>query len=222
MKKRILVAVALGAVVVLVAGGLMASNMGFKLAYQLDQLAVTGSGQNTMALPFNQQTSLATASNLAADINASQVGTPVVSINRLVRATDTLQTYPPQDFALVGGEGLIVALNANGGLPVNYVVVGSHAPGLVVPLLGQLNPASATGTNLFAYPYHAVAGSASALETEIELLQTGAVASISVLVRANDTLTTYPPADFALQPGKAYFIGLEAAALDIAYVPAHF
>jgi hypothetical protein len=222
MKKRILVAVALGAVV-LVAGGLMASNMGFKLAYQLDNLGINAvTGFNTLALPYNQQTSLVTASDLAGDINASAAGTPIVSINRLVRASDTLATYPPQDFALAPGDGLLVALNANGGLPVNYVVVGSHAPGLVIPLLGQLNPASNSGTNLFSYPYHAVAGTASALEAEIELLQAGSVTSISAFVRSNDTLQTYPPADFALQPGKAYFIGLAPTALDIAYVPAHF
>ena len=140
MKKRILVAVALGAVVVLVAGGLMASNMGFKLAYQLDELgpnAVTGF--STLALPYNQQTSLVFASDLRADIDATAGGTAVIQIAQFVRATDIQLSYPPQNFTLEAGKGLFVQLNANGGLPVNYVVVGSHAPGLVIPLLGQLD-----------------------------------------------------------------------------------
>jgi hypothetical protein len=214
--------------------------MGFKLAYLLDQLTPgIGTGQNTLAIPYNAQTSLANVADLFLDINDTTapgctigVNCPVFSISRLVRSNDTLQTYGTgaAAFPLVPGEGLLVALAQFGNVP--YVVVGSHAPGLVIDIQGP-NPPLQSGQNFFAYPYHGVAATASDLENEIELLggtpltlpPVGAVNSISRLVRSDDTLDSYVStlSDFALEPGRFYYIGMAAnAPSNIAYVPAHY
>ena len=92
MRKRTVLAAALGVAVILVASGLMASNMGFKLNYLLeaDDAGVTSAtGTNTLALPYNQQTSLTSAANVFADINLTVTGA-ATSISRLIRSTDTV------------------------------------------------------------------------------------------------------------------------------------
>ena len=57
MSKRNYVVVAVAAAALLVAGGLFASNMGFKLNYVMDGPADNGSASGTqaLALPFNQR-----------------------------------------------------------------------------------------------------------------------------------------------------------------------
>ena len=64
MRRRTYTAIAIGAVALLVAGGLFASNMGFKLNYRLDQTGDNNSfsGTSSIGLPYNQQTSLLKAS----------------------------------------------------------------------------------------------------------------------------------------------------------------
>ena len=100
MKKKAFVVAALGLAAVLVAGGLVASNMGFKLNYLLDGPGQNNSltGTNSLALPFNQQTSIITADDLILDIAADN-GDPlndlptVASISRQVRTSDTPDIY---------------------------------------------------------------------------------------------------------------------------------
>ena len=60
MRKRSILVAAVGLVAVVVAGGLFASNMGFKLNYTLvaDQDVNSRSGANTLSLPYNPQTDL--------------------------------------------------------------------------------------------------------------------------------------------------------------------
>jgi hypothetical protein len=203
----------------------MASNMGFKLNYLLQKqdAGVSNSGQNTLALPYNQQTSLVDASDLFADINAT-VANSAVSVSKLVRALDTLDTYdgssPLEDFALVSGEGLKIQVQ-NSDVP--YIAVGSHKPGLVIGLVAKADNISATGQNYFAFPYHGTAATAADLTGEIEGFVAGSVVSISKVVRALDTLDTYdggsPLEDFSLNPGTMYIIQVTT---DVPYVPQHY
>ena len=115
MKKRTFL-VALGLAGLLVGGGLLASNMGFKLNYGLDGPGVnlSASGTSTLALPFHQQTNLVNALDLITDMNAAGPGT-VASVSKYVRSTDGLETYTGTTgtpFTLVPGEGYFVQVNA--------------------------------------------------------------------------------------------------------------
>jgi hypothetical protein len=218
-------AAALSVAVLLVAGGLMASNMGFKLNYLLeaqDGGVTSASGTNTLALPYNQQTSLTSSADLFGDINAT-VASSVISISKLIRSTDTLLIYdgtsPATDFGLSAGEGYYVQV----GLDVPYIAVGSHAPGLVVQLDAQGDNDSSSGTNFFSFPYHGVAASAADLTNEINGFVPSSVISVSRLLRNTDTLQIYdgtnPATDFSLNPGTAYLIQV---ASSVPYVPAHY
>jgi len=120
MSKRTFVGVMVVALaVVIMAGGLLASNMGFKLNYTLQAtLAGTSkSGQNLLALPDLRQTGVNTAKNLMDDIVLANV----TNIQKYLKATDTLQTYTGRkgagaDFSLVPGEAYLIKMNTT----VNY------------------------------------------------------------------------------------------------------
>jgi hypothetical protein len=216
--------VALGAIVLLVGGVVVASNMGFKLNKTLvgPTAAVSISGTQDIGLPFNQQTTLVKASDLRADIIGS--GATGVSVARFNPVTDALQVYAgtsvADDFNLVPAEGYRVKVT----LGSAYIIVGSHDPGLVVNLDGPGTNGSKSGTQLYAYPYHSTANTASALRQEI-LSQAGGgvVVSVARFRPVNDALQVYAGTsvadDFALAPGESYVIKTSA---DIAYVPSHY
>ncbi len=225
MNKRFAV-VAVAAIAVLVAGGIFASNMGFKLNYPLETAGTNGSasGTNSLALPYNQQTNIVNASDLRADINATAGADVVLSISRFVKSTDLLASYLgaslANDFALSAGEGYRVQVASD----VNYIVVGSHDPGLVVSLDTVGTNGSASGTNDFAYPYHGTAATASELRAEINAQAGGdAVLSVSRFTRSTDLLQSYLGAslanDFNLDPGRSYRVQVSQ---NVAYVPSHY
>jgi hypothetical protein len=106
---------ALGLTALLVAGGLMASNMGFKLNYQLSGPGSSNSGTNTLALPYNQQTNLLDAKNLIDDINAAAGSSVVVQVARFLKATDGTESYTGTfgtAFPLVPGQAYTVQVNS--------------------------------------------------------------------------------------------------------------
>lgn len=237
MNKRGLVVLTVGAVALLVASGLFASNMGFKLNFGLDSPGSNGSasGQQNIALPYNQQTSLVTASDLRSDVNLTVPGA-FTSVARFVKQTDALEVYTGGttfpvagsnvNFNLTPGEGLRLKVSQ----PVNYIIVGSHDPGLVINLNGPGSNGSASGQQFFAYPYHATAANASDLRNEINAQGGGsAVVSIARFVRTTDALevytggTTFPVAgsnvNFGLIPGASYVVKVSS---DVAYVPSHY
>ena len=225
MSKRNYVVVAVAVAALLVAGGLFASNMGFKLNYVMDGPGDNGSasGTQSLALPFNQQTSLVNASDLKGDIEAA-VPASVVSISKFVQETDSLAGYtgisPLDDFPLVPAEGYRVQLST----AVNYIIVGSHDPGMIVNLDGPGTNLSLSGTSDYAYPYHSTASLASELREEINLVVgSSAVVSISQFVRTSDSLNGYtgisPLDDFALVPGESYRVQVNT---DVAFTPAHY
>lgn len=226
MSKRSFMVVAAGVAALLVAGGLYASNMGFKLNYPLDSTGVNGSrsGFQALALPYNQQTSLQKASDIRTDVNAT-IGGSFVSLSKYLKDADALLTYTgasfATDFDLVPGEGYIIQVGA----PVNYIIVGSHNPGLVVNLDAAGTNGSQNGFQLWAFPYHGTASLSSELRTEINASSASgnAVVSISKYLRNSDAYQTYTGAsfatDFALVPGEAYLIQMGE---NVAYVPSHY
>jgi hypothetical protein len=207
--------------VVLAAGGLLASNMGFKLNYPLlqTQVGVSASGTSTIALPDNRQSGVNAASSLMTDIGLVNVA----NMQKFLEGTDGLQIYtgrkgtPGADFALNAGEGYFVKMNTT----VNYIIVGSHDPSFANPL-NAAGGGSASGTNLFSYPYHSTATLASALITDVGLAN---VANVQKFLKNTDGLQIYtgrkgtPGADFALVPGEAYFVKMNTT---VNYIPSHY
>ena len=104
MRKRAFVVAAVGLAAVLIAGGMVASNMGFKANYALDNAGTNGSlsGTQSIALPYNRQVGIDTAAQLIDDIDAS--GADAVEIQRYDSATDSHEAYPGiADFPLEPG-----------------------------------------------------------------------------------------------------------------------
>jgi len=224
MKKKVVFGLVAALTVLLVAGGLYASNMGFKLNYVLDGQGSNGSatGTNTLALPFNQQTDLIDANDLIVDIGGTTV---VASIQQFNRTTNGFLGYTGVSgtpFPLVSGDAYIVQLQA--GVPsVNYIVVGSHDPGLVINFDGQGTNGSATGTNFYGYPYHSTSTAADELITELG--GTAVVASVQQFNRTTNGFLGYTGVSgtpFPLEPGKGYIVQLQAGVPGASFVPSHF
>jgi len=212
--KRALTALALLAGVVLVlGGGLMASNMGFKLNRALSSGG--NSGTNSVGLPYNRQVGIDQVSDLFGDIQPDNSFTDLQTISRFLPASDSFQayTYAQPDFNLTVAEGYLVKMGA----PVNYIIVGSHDPGAVIPL----NPAgvgSAAGNNFFAPPYHATASMSSELFAELNFTN---VQTISRFLPASDSFQAYTllQPDWPIVPGEAYMVKMANA---VAYSPSHY
>lgn len=223
MRKRIFWLGALSVVALLVAGGLFASNMGFKLNYPLASTG-TASGTNTLALPFNQQTNLSVARDLIDDIDAGAGSNVVVSVSQWLRTSDGLDTYTAagvgNDFALTPGDAYYVVVNAD----ANYIVVGSHAPSLGISFDAAGVNGSASGTNFYALPYHTTASVARDLIDEIDLAAgSSVVVSVSAWLEGADGLDTYTAAgvgnDFTLVPGEGYFVVVNSS---VTFTPSHY
>src|SRR5262245_45164412 len=112
-KKTFLGAMAVVGAVALTGTALVASNMGFKLNYQLLQPGggVSLSGTNTIALPDNRQTGLNDAKNLMDDIGFNNI----LEVQKFIKSNDSLQVYTGRKgtgpvFSLAPGEGYRVKM----------------------------------------------------------------------------------------------------------------
>jgi len=225
MSKRTYIgATMVGLAVLLTASALVASNMGFKLNYTLNQTTggVSKTGNNVLALPDNRQTGMNTAKNLIDDIGFLSV----TQIQRFVKSTDAFVSYTaraPQtaaaDFALVAGDGYFVKMKTN----TSYIVVGSDEPALAYTLNQTAGGVSKTGNNFYAYNYHQTAGTAKGLIDDIGFLS---VTQIQRFVKSTDAFVSYTgrapqtaAADFTLNPGEAYFVKMKTTT---AYTPSHY
>jgi len=243
MRQRALIVGAVTAVAALVAGGLFASNMGFKLNHGLEKtgtavpVGTSKSGSQWIALPYNQQTNLINAGDLAADISAG-LGTPatiLTQIARYLRTTDGPDSYltggVAAPFALVPGEGYFVQLSTNVATPatIPYIIVGSHNPGLATNLLGpDGGVTSKSGSQWWSYPYHSTASNVGRLAEDINAFAgAGTVTQIAKYLQNTDGPDSYLPPDkggvaaaWALQPGEAYLI--QVGATVNGWVPSHY
>jgi hypothetical protein len=221
-----------GVLAVVLAGGLLASNMGFKLNYALiaagqavPEGGVSLNGSNDLSLPDNPQAGFVTANDLRLDIGAAANG----GISKLLRASNGAQTYTGKgtalNFNLVAGDGYRVRVT--GATTVNYIVVGSHNPTLnhVLVAAGQAVPEggnSLNGTNFYNYPYHSVAATANDLRLEVGAPANG---GISKLLRASNGSQTYTGKgtglNFNLVPGAAYKVRITGAT-NVSFIPNHF
>jgi hypothetical protein len=226
MTKRVFAVAAVG-LAVLVAGGLVASNMGFKANYHLDTIGSNGSvsGAQTLGMPYNQQTGINIAEDLINDID-TDAGVPIVdSVSRILRTTDFKQTYSLSsggtNFAITPGEGYIVVVTAS----ADYIMVGSHNPVLPINLDSPGTNGSNSGTQLWSMPYHFTGTDAESLINAIESHGSpGDVDSVTSLIRTSAAPLTYSltsgGTNFALTPGEAYVI---VVLNDVnGWIPAHF
>lgn len=226
MGKRVFVTMmVVAAAVVLTVGGVVASNMGFKANVQL--LAADGgvtslNGTNTLALPFNRQTNVDTASDLLNDLGGTA---NVLSVQKFLRASNTFQVYTglkgtAPNFNLNPGEGNFVRISSN----IDYIAVGSHDPSAGVDFFaadGGVN--SLSGTNLYAVPYHTTAGTASDLLNELG--GTAVVLSVQKFLRETNSFQVYTglkgtAPNFDLEVGNSYFVRVGSDVLG--HIPAHY
>ena len=210
--------------VALTVGSLVASNMGFKLNYGLDNptVGVAKTGLNTLALPDNRQSGLATAKNLIDDIGLASVD----NVQRFIKSSDTYLTYtgrPPSpvanNFTLNAGEAIFVKMRTT----TSYIVVGSDDPALSYTLNNPTAGVAKTGLNFYAFNYHQTASTAKQLIDDIGL---ASVDNVQRFIRSSDTYLTYtgrPPSpvanNFVLTPGEGYFIKMRTTT---SYTPSHY
>ena len=232
MRNRAFVVAAVGLGAVLVAGALIASNMGFKANKNLEgPLSIISlSGTNNLGLPYFQQAGLVVVEDLINDINldtplgAGDTADNVESITRFVGQTDTTETYSlftgGTNFSLVPGDGYTVIMR---GTLTNYTIVGSHNPVLGINLEDASSPTSLSGTQFFAMPYHFTGSVAEDLIDDINL-QGGVVESVTVFVTITDTTETYSlftgGTNFALKAGEHYTILMQTGLAN--YIPSHY
>jgi len=229
MRKSSVIAVAVGLAAILVAGGLIASNMGFKLNFLLEPPGGSSlTGTTLMAVPYNPQTNLINAEDLIQDINAVAGTTAVQAVGRFNKATNGQVQYTGAsgtNFPLDGAEGFYVTV----GSTVNYIIVGSHDPSRAVTFYapGAATPdgVSLTGSNTFSWPYHSTLTNADEMLQEINAVGGGSVASVAQFNKATNGLVQYNGAsgtNFGLAPGQAYIVTLNAGGNITGYVPSHY
>lgn len=228
MRRTGLIVVALA--LLLAAGLIQASNMGFKLNRTLQGPTPSGTGKtgnNYLGLPYNQQTNLTNVSQLATDIAApSAASTVIANIANFLTATDGFQNFNPalpalQNYALVPGTGYIVRLKT-GIADRSYIAVGSHNPTLGLTLRGLGDPLTKSGNNYFTPPYHTTNVNASQLSTELG--GSAKVANIARFLAATDGFQNFNPAvpalqNYALQPGVTYVVRMKST---VPITPAHY
>jgi hypothetical protein len=227
MSKRTVIGVALcGALVLLVGGGLYASNMGFKLNYQLQGV---NTGTNTIALPWNPQVGISDAFDLIGDINST--GTPLNSVERIERwlpATNGVELYSgsvvdPTAFTLEKAVGYWVKVSAD----TTYVIVGSHDPGFTVSFLGTGGGGAITGTNYYAPPYHSTAADGADLINDINTngVPPNSVERLEYWLPATNGKLLYSgavvdPAAPVFKAGEALFVKIGVS--DVSYTASHY
>lgn len=223
-KRSFFGAMAVVAAVALTGSALVASNMGFKLNYGLENDSDgTGprTGQNSLALPDNRQSGLNTSIDLMNDIGFASTA----SVSRYIKATNGFELYtgrkgtPNANFNLASGEAYFVSMST----PVSYIVVGSDDPAITYALTPDTDGTGPiTGQNFFAYNYHQTAATSIALMNDIGFAST---ASVARYIKASNGYELYtgrkgsPNADFPLVPGEGYFVSMSAA---VNYAPSHY
>jgi len=176
-KRSFFGAAAVVTAVALTGSALVASNMGFKLNYSLDQTGapVPGGtskfGINTLALPDNRQSGLNTSIDLMNDIGFAGTG----NIQRFIELNDGLEVYtgrkgsPNVNFPLATGDAYFVTMSTT----TPYIVVGSDDPAITYSLNTIQAGVSKSGTNFYAYNYHQTAADSKALMDDVGFASTG-------------------------------------------------
>jgi hypothetical protein len=202
----------LGAAIVglVVAGRLLASNMGFFIEHTLVGPEDSASGTNWLALPWIPAEHLVTASDLFDDLGGAAKVEYVAWFDPQTKSLQAYSGAAEGDFLLRPGHGLIVKMKET----VQYDLIGSHDPAVSFTLLG---PADAmNGDNLFAPPYNATAKTAGTLIGDIG---STFVESVTRWITTADSVQSYnglTGLDFPLVPGESYRVRVNRT---VEYVP---
>lgn len=220
MRKKVLVGLVVG--LVLVAGGLYASNMAFKLNYTLFGTDQTVQGFTTLGLPYNQQTNLVNAFDLLNDIGGTAVVAQIQRFNPQNNGVVAYSGLSGTPFPIVPAEGYLVQLRP-GVATRSYIIVGSHDPSKVVVFDGAGTNGSLSGFSFYSHPYHAISNDASALLNELG--GTAAIAQIQRFNPADNSISSYnglSGTPFALVPGSGYYVQLRPGVPSVQFIPAHY
>jgi len=210
--------------VLLTAGTLVASNMGFKLNFTLNNPAVgvSKTGLNPVALPDNRQTGLGTAKQLIDDIGLASVD----NVQRFIKSTESYQLYTgrapvstTQNFSLTAGEAYFVKMRTS----TNYIIVGSDDPALSYTFTQPTVGVSKTGLNFYAFNYHQTAATARQLMDDIGL---ASVDNVQRFIKSTESYQLYTgrapvstTQNFSLTPGEGYFVKMRTTTV---YTPSHY
>lgn len=233
MSKRTYVLVmAFALVAVLATGGLMASNMGFKLAYTFYGFGVdtgggniTGSGENHFALPFFPHLGLTNAQSLRGDIlsGAGCAGNvdfvQIFDPTQNARATWFGGKIGGTNFAITGCQSYFATISS--GQTCSYLNAGTHDPAQDCTFNGTGVAGYLVGENTYSLPFHTTANNAGDLLTEI---------ADANFVQRFDQLTNSRQSwfgakiggtNFAITPGEGYFVQM-GAGLTTTIKPEHY
>ena len=226
MSKRTFVLVmAFGLAAILATGGLLASNMGFKVNRTLNGAGSGGAtvGENHIALPFNAQLGLSVADDLLGDIEQGDT-TLVDFVQRFDPLTNQRSSWfggkiGGVNFGLVACESYFVTVAA--GRTTNYIIVGSHNPTLPCTFNGSGVAGWAVNENPYAIPYHTTATNAA------DLL--GQIPNVGFVQRFDPVLDQRESwfggkiggTNFGIAPGEGYFIQMNSGA-TATVTPEHF
>jgi hypothetical protein len=225
-KRSFFGAAAVVTAVALTGSALVASNMGFKLNYSLDQTGApvpggtSKSGTNVIALPDNRQSGLNTSIDLMNDIGFT--GTANVQrfseLNVGLEVSSGRKGSPNLNFNLAAGEAYYVAMTTT----TPYIIVGSDDPAITYQLNAIQAGVSKSGTNFYAYNYHQTAADSISLMNDIGFTGT---ANIQRFIENSNGLEVYtgrkgsPNLNFPLVPGEGYFVVMTAT---VNYAPSHY
>jgi hypothetical protein len=211
-QKRVVALVLLATAAMVVTGGLVASNMGFKLNQPLLAQAsgVSQTGRTCIGLPFNKQVGIVTANDLFGDIpNANEIQ----AYNPVNDGGIPYPAGPGSDFPLEDYEGWLVQVS----IDTDYIIVGSHDPSASVAFTAIQAGVSKTGRKMYAHPYHGVNTTAQAIIAEIP----NAV-ELQGYNPINDGGIPYPAgpgSDFPVDPGDCLLVQVSA---NSSFTPQHY
>lgn len=219
MSKRTFVLVmAFALAAVLATGGLMASNMGFKLGQSFYGFGVipggesdaTNSGENHFAIPFYAHLGLTNAGSLKTDVESGAgCAGNVQFVQRFDPAADQRESWFG---AKIGGTNFNIApcqsyfTTISSGNTCAYLNAGTHNPTTDCTFNGVGQGGSIVPENTYSLPFHTTANNAANLLTEV---------SAANFVQRYDQLEDQRQSwfgakiggtNFDITPGEGYFI----------------
>ena len=224
MSKRSFVLVMVFALaVVLTAGGLLASNMGFKVNAQFNGVGQNGavSNENHFALPFNPQLGLTDATTLLTDV---QVTCSAALVQRFNPTTGFRESWAGgkvggTNFSVGGCESYFTQMNA--AATCSYIMVGSHDPNLMCTFNGTGVGGAVSNENNYALPYHTTASNASDLLGQLSNTQLVQRFNPTTGFRESWAGGKVGGTNFTTVPGEGYFVQMNAAATQT-LTPDHY
>lgn len=201
-----------GALMLVVGGSVIASNMGFKFVPNLNLSAKSFA----VSLPINNN--YTNADSVFTDINAS--GCAAAKVEKVIPSSgaSSRNTWvgfgtAAQNFTIAKGEGYIVEVNSS---CTNWVIVGSHDP------VFQYNFALANRSYLVSVPYHTTATVANDL-----FLSIPSASKVERIIPSNgassrNTWVGFGTAaqNFSVAIGESYIVEVSTGGIN--WTPAHY